>query len=62
MKATSPYLNRPCRSIENVLVARLARSTQNGSRNESAEQTLAELDHARHVIKPRRALSSDEGE
>ncbi len=62
MKASSPYLNLPPRSYENYLVARLARSIANGWRNENVEQTLAELDHARRVTKPRQALRAGVGE
>ncbi len=60
-QASSSYLNRAPRSYENYLVARLARSIANGWRNETVEQTLAELDHARRVIKPRQSLRAGVG-
>ena len=61
-KASSPYLNRPCRSLETFLVTRIAEAFANGWATEDVEQLLAEIDRARRVVKPRRADTTNAGE
>ncbi len=57
VQASSPYLNRPCRSLETFLVTRIAEAFANGWTTDDVEQLLAELDRERQVVKPRRNLN-----
>ncbi len=54
MQATSPYLNRPPRSLETMLLARIIRAVSAGHEDTLAEQALADFDTRRATIKPRR--------
>ncbi len=59
MQATSPYLNRPPRSLETMLLARIIRAASAGHVDTLAEQLLAEYDARRATIKPRRETSNN---
>ncbi len=61
MQATSPYLNRPPRSLETMLLARIIRAASAGHADIVAEQLLAEYDTRRATIKPRRDTTTHNG-
>ncbi len=59
MQATSPYPNRPPRSLKTMLLARIIRAASAGHVDILAEQLLADYDTRRATIKPRRATQTD---
>lgn len=61
MQATSSYLNRPPRSLETMLLARIIRAASAGHDDTLAEQALAAYDKRRATIKPRRDTTTHNG-